>query len=106
MEPAIQQEILLITNTTFFQRQCIVNNSLRSVDFSCIDRLEDIGWSMVLNKMIPEIMNKTGKGKALNLWQIWTSENYLQIQLCETPLQKVNQFSIDGYNFLPMMCYN
>jgi|tagenome__1003787_1003787.scaffolds.fasta_scaffold16038769_1 hypothetical protein len=106
MEPAIQQEILLMTNTTFFQKQCIEKNSLKSVDFSSIDQLEDICWGMLLNKMFPEIMSKTMKGKALNLWQIWNSENSLQIQLCETPLQKINQFSIDGYNFLPMMYYS
>jgi len=106
METTTQQEILLMTNTMFFQKQCIEKNFLHSVDFSSVDQLEDIRWGILLNKMFPEIMGKTVKGKALNLWQIWITENSLQIQLCKTPLQKVNQFSIDGYNFLPMMCYN
>jgi len=101
-----QQEILLMTNTAFFQREWCKKDDVHAADACYTEQLEEVRWNILLDKMLPEITGRLMPDKLLNLWQINPSESFLQIQLCEFPLTLANEFSIDTYNFLPALIYS
>jgi len=98
----IQQEILLLTGTTFSQRQLCENDPSKDKgQLSETEKLEEACWSGLLDELLPEIITN----KKLRLWQIGDSEFSLQIELSEYPL-KQKQFSINPYYFLRTIKYN
>jgi hypothetical protein len=98
----LQQEILLLTGTTFSQRQLSEKDSKDdSNNLSESEKLEEACWTGLLDELLPEIITS----KKLYLWQIADSEFSLQIELSEYP-PKQKQFSINPYYFLKTMKYN
>jgi len=102
-----QQEILLMTNTTFSQRQlCQKDVSEHNKYLSRTEQLEDACWNGLLDEMLPEIVKKSTAGKKLHLRQIKHTKCFLEIELCEYPQRIENEFSIDPYAFLTVAFYN
>jgi hypothetical protein len=98
----LQQEILLLTGTTFSHRQLHENDPKDDGNnLSESEKLEEACWSGLLDELLPEIITN----KKLYLWQIADSEFSLQIELSEYP-SKQKQFSINPYYFLKTMKYN
>ena len=98
----IQQEILLITGTSFSQRQLIENDAEDDrIHLSESQRLEQAIWTGLLDELLPEVITN----KELRIWQIWDSEISLQIELSEYP-SKEKRFSINAHYFLRTMEYN
>ena len=98
----LQQEVLLLTGTTFSQRQLSENDARdESNNLSESQKLERACWSGLLNELTPEIVTN----KKLPIWQIGDSEFSLQIELSEYP-SKQKQFSINPYYFLRTESYN
>jgi len=98
----LQQEILLLTGTTFSQRQLQENDAKDdNNNLSESEKLEEACWSGLLDELLPEIITN----KKLSLWEIGDSEFSLQIELSEYP-SKQKQFSINPYYFLRTMNYN
>ena len=96
-----QQEILLLTGSTFSQRQlCEKNTPDTNKHFSKKEELEDACWNGFLKELLPEIVLKPANGNSLFLWQIRKVESFLELELCDTPAQMDNHLSIDPYNFL------
>jgi len=103
---SIQQEILLMTNTTFSKQQLCEKDSFANNKFSQTERLEDACWNGLLYEMFPGIVEKSAAGKQLYLWQIRHGESCLQIELCEQPKAIDLWYSIDPYSFLLTTSYN
>ncbi|HXL55851.1 MAG TPA: hypothetical protein VN958_06330 [Chitinophagaceae bacterium] len=102
-----QQEILLMTNTSFSQRQlCEKDIPESNKYFSRTEQLEDACWNGLLDEMLPGIIEKSSSGKRLHLRQIRPAKSFLEIELCEYPLQIEQEFSIDPYTFLPIAFYS
>jgi hypothetical protein len=102
-----QQEILLMTNTTFSQRQlCEKDISEDDKYFSGAEQLENACWNGLLDEMLPNILEKSSEGKRLHLRQIKHAKCFLEIELCEYPLTIEQEFSIDPYAFLPISFYS
>ncbi len=100
------QEILVMTNTTFSERQwCEKDNSANSQAFTNEEKLEEACWNGLLPELLPEIIG-TSSGGRLYLWQIRHCRSFLEIDLCEYPLLIENYFSIDPYLFLSAACPN
>src|SRR5262245_34767919 len=98
----LQQEILLLTGTTFSQRQLCENDTMDGArNLSESEKLEKACWSGLLDELLPEIITN----KKLFLWQIGDSEFSLQIELSEYPSEE-KQSSINPYYFLRTMKYN
>lgn len=103
----IQQEILLMTTTTFSKRRWHNNETPDNrKSLSDTEQLEEICWNGLLKEMLPEIIVRSSSGKDLYLWQIRNGKSYLQIELCEFPLEIEKLFSIDPHFFLGSMNYN
>ena len=98
----LQQEILLLTGTTFSQRQLCENDTKddRS-DLTESEKLEEACWTGLLDELLPEIITN----KKLSLWEIGDSEFSLQIELSEYPSGE-KRFSINPYYFLRTISYN
>ena len=98
----IQQEVLLVTGTTFSQRQlCDRDGKNENNNLPEGEKLEKALWDGMLDDLLPEIVTN----KKLHIWQIWDTEFSLQIELSEYP-SKQKQFSINPYYFLRTMNYN
>ena len=102
-----QQEILLMTNTTFSQRQLYEKDVWEhNKHLNRTEQLEDACWNGLLDEMLPEILEKSTAGKKLHLRQIKHAKCFLEIELCEYPLTIEQEFSIDPYAFLPITFYS
>lgn len=100
-----QQEILLLTGSTFSQRQlCEKNDPEADKHFSNKEQLEEACWNGFLKELLPEIVLKPANGNSLFLLQIRKGESFIELELCDTPAQMDNYLSIDPYNFLHMAC--
>ena len=98
----LQQEILLLTATTFSQRQlCEKDGKDARSHLSESEKLEEACWTGLLDELLPEIITN----KKLCIWQIGDTEFSLQIELSEYP-SKEKQFSINPYYFLGTLTYN
>ena len=98
----LQQEILLVTSTTFSQKQLCENESENdNANLSESEKLEKACWSGLLNDLLPEIITN----KKLAIWRIGDSQSSLQIELSAYP-SKEKELSINPYYFLRAMRYN
>jgi hypothetical protein len=102
-----QQEILLMTGTTFSQRQLLEKDVLGDNKyFTRVEQLEDACWNGLLHELLPDILEKSSSGKQLHLREIRRAKSFLEIELCEYPLAIEHAFSIDPYTFLPLTIYS
>ena len=98
-----QQEILLMTGTTFSSRQCYEKNGLDNKrELSEMEQLEEACWNGLLPQMLPEIYELPGGDTKLYMWQIKEAGSFIEIELGDLPEEKEKFFSIDPYSFLPI----
>ena len=104
---ATQQEILLVTGTTFAARQtCEKDDIGTSGPLSPIDRLQAACWNGLLPAMLPEILQKTSAGKDLFLWQVYETTSFLELKLGEYQQENEREMSIDPYSFMSPEMFN
>ena len=94
-----QQEILLITGTSFSARQCYQKMEESKNDTEK-GNLEEACWNGLLQYLLPEIYLHSEE-KNLYLWKIKEVASFIEIELGELPEEKEHYFSIDPYSFLP-----
>ncbi|MCU7551964.1 hypothetical protein OCK74_22785 [Chitinophagaceae bacterium LB-8] len=94
-----QQEIMLVLNTTFSQREWCPVNSSNSKPLSQEERLIEACWNGMLPELLPEIMNQSSNGKKLFLWHIRQSKS-LFMELGESPVSIERHSSIDPHYFI------
>jgi hypothetical protein len=102
-----QQEILLITGTTFSARCFFENgNSGNSRNLTEREQLEEACWNGLLPDLLPEICSQPGNANKIYLWQIKEAEAFIELELSEFPEATDKLFSIDPYNFICEKNYN
>jgi hypothetical protein len=102
-----QQEILLMTGTSFSQRQLSDSGDPgSSKPRTEKELLEEACWNGLLKEMLPEICEEPDKGNNLYLWEIRESVSCLQLQFSQFPQTKEGYFSIDPYTFLASKSFN
>lgn len=95
-----QQEILLMTGTSFSSRQCC--EKLDPCDQNHLtekEQLEEACWNGLVQEMLPEIHEHSGDIK-LYLWQIIKAVSFIELELGELPAEKDKHTSISPYSFL------
>ena len=98
----IQQEVLLLTGTTFSQKQlCGRDDKSDSDKPEESEKLEKAIWEGLIDELLPEIITN----KKLQIWQIWDTEFSLQIELSKYP-SKEKSSSINPHYFLRTIKYN
>lgn len=103
-----QQEILLMTGTSFANRQSQdkTDSSEKSKYLSEKDRLEEACWNGLLKEMLPEVFKEIDSKKELYLWQIKEGSSFIELELAEFPEEKDRYLSLDPYAFLPVQYYS
>jgi len=101
---SIQQEILLVTNTTFSKRQYCEKEDPGNSQLSQEEKLEEACWNGLLNDLLPEIISTSNK--QIYTWQIRQTKAFIEIELCTSPLRIGREYSIDPYYFFPSLCRN
>lgn len=101
-----QQEILLMTNTSFSRRQLSEKESYSNRENTQTEQLEAACWNGLLDEMLPGIIQKSGDGKQLFLWQIKHNKTSLEMELGDYPAAIDHYFSIDPYYMLMKKSYN
>jgi len=98
----LQQKILLLTGTTFSQRQLINRDGVNDgKDLPESEKLEKALWDGLLDELLPEVITNRG----LHLWQIWDTEYSLQVELSEYPSRE-RPSSINPHYFFRTANYN
>ncbi len=96
---SVQQEVLLVTTTTFSKRQLYKNNVQNNGrPLSHTEQLEDACWNGLLNELLPEIMVKPF-GKGLYLWHIYRGQFSLQMEMSESPMKTDAYLSLNPETF-------
>lgn len=104
---ATQQEILLVTGTSFADRQaCEKDDSGTSGTLSSIERLQAACWNGLVPEMLPEIIQKTPGGKQLFLWQVYETTSFLELKFGTFQEEEEREMSIDPYLFMSTEMYN
>jgi len=101
----INQEILLMTTTTFACRDWC-EKDVQSSKVLSAEQLEEACWNGLLEELLPGIIEKSATGKKLFLRQIIQCSSFLEIDLCESPVRIDNTFSVNPYLFLPVVSWN
>lgn len=106
MKNTVQQEILLMTNSSLSKTNlCEKNSAEPRKQFSNAERLEQACWNGMLDEFLPGLVVKA-EGKTLFLWEIQTAKNFLHIDLSDQPVCANKQCSIDPYYFLDHLNLN
>jgi hypothetical protein len=96
-----QQEILLVTGTSFTTRNfCEKNENDFNFQLTEKEKLEVACWNGMLPFMLPEIIIKA-PGLKLYLWEIREASSFLKLELGEYYMDFENRFSINPYAFVP-----
>ena len=98
-----QQEILLVTGTSFSSREfCETSDGLNYNHLTEKEKLEVACWNGLLPDMLPEIFEQHPVNKKLYLWEMMEGSLFIELKLGEIYLELEKQFSIDPYSFLPV----
>lgn len=104
--PLTQKEILLITGTSFAEREWNKKNMLALQHGISAHERETLFWNNVLPEILPELPVTQNKEEKLSLWLVRHGQAYIQLELCEEPLIIEREFSLDPYLFLSAQIYN
>ena len=98
-----QQEILLMTGTSFSARTwCANDNEEDQKNITSVDRLKEACWNGLLPEILPEICKGQVDGKKIFLWQVTQASHFIDVELGEVPGYTDKYFSINPYSFLDL----
>ena len=100
----INQEILLMTTTTFAHREW--QDAYGSRILSTEEQLAEACWNGLLDELLPGIIERSASGKKLFLRQIIPCNSFLEIDLCESPVEVDTKLSVNPYFFLNDALFN
>ncbi len=98
-----QQEILLVTGTTFSLGEfCRTSDGLSYNHLTEKQKLEVACWNGLLPLMLPEIFKEHTINKKLYLWEIREGSSFIELELGEQYMEFEKKFSLDPYAFMPL----
>jgi hypothetical protein len=101
------QEILLLSNTSFFKRDWVeLNANKTDKHLSQKEQLILLCWNGMLKEMIPEILQTEPGKKPLTLWEINESGNMLDLRYGDFNQFEDDEWSINPYIFTELSCRN
>ena len=98
-----QQEILLMTGTSFAARNWCANDDKEDQkNITPEDKLKEVCWNGLLPDILPEVCKREAGNKKLFLWQVTEAAHFIDVELGEEPGKMEKYFSINPYSFLEM----
>jgi hypothetical protein len=103
----IQQEILIMTETTLLSEELLENKNLgNSTPLTEKEKLVEACWNGLLYSLIPFIFDQPAKGERLYLWEIKEASHFLELEFGRFEEARDAHFSIDPYYFLEIIPFN
>ncbi len=100
-----QQEILLMTKSSFAQKQwCKKEFDDANKNLTPEENIEEACANGLVQELLPEVFNNNNH--KMYLWQMHPGFSFLQLELGELPLAIQKEFSLDPHNFLSTIHYN
>ena len=98
-----QQEILLMTKSSFAQKQWCKKefDDDANKNLTPEENIEEACANGLVQELLPEVFNNNNH--KMYLWQMHPGFSFLQLELGELPLAVEKQFSLDPHNFLSTM---
>ena len=101
------QEILLISNSSFFKKDWVeLNDNKTDKQLSQKEQLILLCWNGMLKEIMPEIMETTPDKKNLTLWEINQSGNMLDLRYGDFDQLIDDEWSINPYVFTELAIMN
>lgn len=100
-----QNEILLITNNFFAQKQWCSTEINSNKNLTSQEQMEEICANGLIYEILPELF-KTAGNKKLYLWQMRPAFSFLQLEYGEVPFAIDKETSVDPHNSLSFVCFN
>ncbi len=101
------QEILLMSNASFFNREWSeLNSNKNDKQLSQREKLIHLCWNGMLKEMIPELLQTEAGKKPLTLWEINQSGNLLDLRYGDSDQLMDDELSINPYVFNKLACLN
>jgi hypothetical protein len=102
-KPSTQQEIILVSGSSFASRQYIERDMADNQGKqSGEERFKDACWNGLLKDILPEIFIMSGNAPGMYLWQMREAQYILALEMAELPNQIDYHQSIDPYYFLDL----
>jgi hypothetical protein len=106
MNTSLQQEILIMTGTSFTSRLTFQKMSDDTQIYSETEQIQEACWNGMLPEMLPEICLQFGERDKLYLWHVKENKSSIEIDICDAPCDIEKDFSIDPYAFLSVQLLN
>jgi len=101
-----QQEILLMTGTSFSSRNWCEKDLSDKNDVRPEEMLKEACWNGLLPDMLPEICNPLQGNKKLFLWSITDGDAFIDVLMGEVQEETENFYSINPYCFVPVQFFS
>jgi hypothetical protein len=95
-----QQEILLVTGTTFSSRQFYKSSGQPNDQLTEKEKLEAACRDGLLPGLLPEIFEEQSINKKMFLWKMREGSLFIELKSGKVFLELEMEFSIDPYSFL------
>ncbi|RYZ16356.1 MAG: hypothetical protein EOP49_51820 [Sphingobacteriales bacterium] len=106
-DQSTQQEVLLLTGTSFSARQGVDNEEMISgQDVNENALLEQACWNGMLPNMLPEICGNAPADKPVYIWKIREGSAFLEVEISDVPRDIDAYFSLDPYAYALTRNYN
>jgi hypothetical protein len=106
-EVSTQQEVLLLTGTSFSSRQRIdadEHAEQQAQDEQAV--LEQACWNGMLPDMLPEICSRSLSDKPVYIWKIREGSSFLEVEISDVPRDIDAYYSLDPYAYAITRNYN
>ncbi|MDP4261405.1 MAG: hypothetical protein Q8941_02630 [Bacteroidota bacterium] len=101
-----KQEILLVTASSFMQRDLCENGFSKSKPASPGEKLEEACWNGLWGDWLKGTISDGMNRERLFLWKTHVADTFLYIQLSQKPATLNHMHSLDPYLFLPFKNIN
>src|SRR5687767_5223267 len=99
-----QQEILLMTGTSFSSRNWCEKDVTEDKNVSDEEMLMEACWNGLLPDMLPEICNPYQGEKKLFLWAVTEAHAFIDVVMGEVQEETEQFHSINPYSFTSVQC--
>jgi hypothetical protein len=99
-----QQEILLMTKSSFAQKQWCKKENDAEKNSTPEENMEEACANGLVQDLLPEVFKNNNH--KMYLWQMHPGFCFVQLELGELPLAIQKEFSLDPHNFLSVTQYN
>ena len=104
---ATQQEVLLITGTSFVNRQYKEMESYEySKDLTENEKLIEACWNGLTREIFRELFPLNNANTKIFLWQVRESPKFFMLEMGENPADIDEYFTINPYRFMHAQEYN